>query len=240
MGREALGFVCSSLDTASHRHFAIQLTVALGDPFTVQLDGREPREYGAILIPAETRHRFVSSAGDYFFLLINPLSRVGLRLDSRLTSTEAGPTLPRLVVEHIRRCARRIPSDPGDDAPFREIMSLVRSWSADLPERIVDDRVLRAIDECQRCESKKMSVSELARTVHLSESRLVHLFKGETGVPVRRYLKWLRTVDAVGRFQATDASLTEVAHEVGFADSAHLTRTFKEMFGIPPSLVYQQ
>ena len=33
------------------------------------------------------------------------------------------------------------------------------------------------------------------------------------------------------------ASWTEAAHEAGFADSAHLTRTHRRMFGIEPSAV---
>jgi AraC family transcriptional regulator len=33
------------------------------------------------------------------------------------------------------------------------------------------------------------------------------------------------------------ASLAEAAHASGFADSAHLARTSRRMFGIPPSLM---
>jgi AraC-like DNA-binding protein len=121
-----------------------------------------------------------------------------------------------------------------------DIVGPVESWSASLPKRSIDDRILRAIAECRRCEAKKISLSELAWSIHISGSRLVHLFKGETDVPVRRCLKWLRMVHAVARIQATDSSLTAVAHEARFADAAHLIRTPKEMFGIPPSLVFKQ
>ena len=40
--------------------------------------------------------------------------------------------------------------------------------------------------------------------------------------------------DAVERM-ADGASLTEAAHEAGFADSAHFSRTFRRMFGLAPS-----
>jgi AraC-like DNA-binding protein len=34
-------------------------------------------------------------------------------------------------------------------------------------------------------------------------------------------------------------SLTTAAHEAGFADSAHLSRTFKHMFGLTPSELFK-
>jgi AraC-like DNA-binding protein len=47
---------------------------------------------------------------------------------------------------------------------------------------------------------------------------------------------WLRLRIAITRVQAGD-DLTVAAHAAGFADSAHLTRTCRDMFGLPPSLL---
>jgi AraC-like DNA-binding protein len=35
-------------------------------------------------------------------------------------------------------------------------------------------------------------------------------------------------------------SRTEAAHETGFADSAHLSRTFRQMFGISPAMLIRE
>ncbi|MFE7802867.1 helix-turn-helix domain-containing protein [Nocardia sp. NPDC057440] len=77
-------------------------------------------------------------------------------------------------------------------------------------------------------------LAELARAVHLSESRLAHVFSSEIGLPFRPYLRWLRLQRAV-ELIAAGHSLTAVAHGAGFADSAHLTRVCRSMFGAPPS-----
>jgi AraC-like DNA-binding protein len=45
-------------------------------------------------------------------------------------------------------------------------------------------------------------------------------------------VQWLRLIRAVDA-HAGGLSLTEAAHAAGFADSAHLSRTFKRMFGMP-------
>ncbi|BBY31562.1 hypothetical protein GCM10023114_33850 [Mycolicibacterium sediminis] len=41
---------------------------------------------------------------------------------------------------------------------------------------------------------------------------------------------------AITRVQAGD-DLTTAAHTAGFADSAHLSRTCRDTFGLPPSLL---
>jgi AraC-like DNA-binding protein len=75
---------------------------------------------------------------------------------------------------------------------------------------------------------------DLARRVGLSAGRLRHLFLREVGLSYRRYLLWLRLRAALQALQRS-GSLTTAAHAAGFADSAHLTRTTRRMFGIVPS-----
>ena len=55
------------------------------------------------------------------------------------------------------------------------------------------------------------------------------------GLPLRRYVLWLRLRDVLLSL-AEGASLTEAAHAAGFADSAHMSRTFRDMFGVRPSM----
>lgn len=80
---------------------------------------------------------------------------------------------------------------------------------------------------------------DLAALAGISESRLQHLFKAQMGIPIRRYVLWMRLRNVIKK-SMSGASLTEAAHDSGFSDSAHFTRTFKAMFGIPPSLIAGQ
>jgi transcriptional regulator GlxA family with amidase domain len=78
------------------------------------------------------------------------------------------------------------------------------------------------------------SLAALAEVVGLSPGRLMHAFTASIGIPLRPYLGWLRlqraAVAVVG-----GAPLSDAAHAAGFADAAHMTRTFRKMFGTPPS-----
>ena len=63
-----------------------------------------------------------------------------------------------------------------------------------------------------------------------------HAFREQTGMAVRPYLRWLRlacALQAVARGQ----SLTAAAHEAGFADAAHFSRTMRRHFGVTPGSV---
>ncbi|WP_254190629.1 helix-turn-helix transcriptional regulator [Nocardia noduli] len=76
--------------------------------------------------------------------------------------------------------------------------------------------------------------SEVARQIGISTTRLTHLFTAQVGIPLRRYILWLRLTRAIAH-TAAGHNLTESAHAAGFSDSAHLTRTCRETFGLPPS-----
>jgi AraC family transcriptional regulator len=77
-----------------------------------------------------------------------------------------------------------------------------------------------------------VSLADAAAHVGLSTGRARHLFVEETGLPFRTYLLWRRLMRAAELFSA-GSSLTDAAHDAGFSDSSHLSRTFRRMFGIP-------
>lgn len=77
-------------------------------------------------------------------------------------------------------------------------------------------------------------IADAARLAGLSPSRFQALFRAGVGMPFRRYRLW-RRMAAVMRALAAGESLTGAALEAGFAGSAHLSATFKAMFGLTPS-----
>jgi AraC family transcriptional regulator, arabinose operon regulatory protein len=76
--------------------------------------------------------------------------------------------------------------------------------------------------------------ADAQRSVNLSPDRLSHLFTSQVGLSIRSFLQW-RKIKAAMALLATGISITDVAHEAGFSDSAHLTRTFRASLGLLPS-----
>jgi AraC family transcriptional regulator len=83
------------------------------------------------------------------------------------------------------------------------------------------------------------SIEALSARVYLSPSRFAHLFKKVVGVPVRRYVLWLKMRRALDLAIAGD-SLTTAALSAGFSDSAHLSRSVRAMMGIAPEFLFRQ
>src|SRR5262249_52067232 len=111
-------------------------------------------------------------------------------------------------------------------------MEIIRRLSGRSRIHAPDRRVRRMIRWAREHLGEAPSIQAASEAVGLSPSRASHLFVEETGPPFRTYLLWLRVTRAVDA-HAGGASLTEAAHEAGFADSAHLSRTFRRMFGLP-------
>jgi AraC-like DNA-binding protein len=62
---------------------------------------------------------------------------------------------------------------------------------------------------------------------------VTHLFRDQVGISLRAYRSWVRFLLAAEALR-DGASLTDAAHRAGFADVAHLHRTFRHHFGLQP------
>ena len=103
----------------------------------------------------------------------------------------------------------------------------------------VDARINAALAFLRDSPEAYDSIESLSARVHLSPSRFAHLFKQVVGVPVRRYVLWLKMRRALDLAIAGD-SLTTAALSAGFADSAHLSRSVRAMMGIAPEFLFRQ
>lgn len=104
-------------------------------------------------------------------------------------------------------------------------------------QRPLDARIQKVIAIMKEDLTHSYSMNELADAINLSPTRLVHLFKEEVGVPIRRFRQWHR-MRVVAALVSKNHTLTDAALGAGFADSSHFSRAFRNMFGITPSSVF--
>jgi transcriptional regulator GlxA family with amidase domain len=83
--------------------------------------------------------------------------------------------------------------------------------------------------------SSRVHMKEIADSVHISRSRLRHLFRAETGISPTRYVKLLRLELARRLMESSFLSVKEVCAAVGASDFSHFVRSYKSVFGETPS-----
>jgi len=103
----------------------------------------------------------------------------------------------------------------------------------------VDPRIALVLDRIRERPDAELTLALAAAMAHLSPSRFRHLFVAQTGISFRAYLLWARVGLAVARGMA-GGSWTDAAQQAGFADSAHLSRTCRRMFGIAPTMLVRE
>ncbi len=95
-------------------------------------------------------------------------------------------------------------------------------------------RLGRAIDYIEAHLEAEISLSELALAAGLSKFHFSRLFKAAIGLTPHKYLLKRRIERAARVLRQGEAEIARVAHNFGFADQSHFTRTFKKIKGVTP------
>lgn len=82
---------------------------------------------------------------------------------------------------------------------------------------------------------QRLSVRDVAAAVHLSPSRLAHVFKEQTGLAPARFIERRRMERAQTLLDSTSLSIGAVAAAVGFSSQFHFAARFRTVAGTSPS-----
>lgn len=93
---------------------------------------------------------------------------------------------------------------------------------------------IEAIIEAHLSEDN-FDVERLSELLHLHRSQVFRKVKEITGKDPSQLILEARLRKAKQLLLQTEKNIGEVAYEVGFADPAHFTKTFKRVTGITPS-----
>lgn len=213
-GEGWFAFRGAAADNEPHAHAALQLVASVEGKISIEgPDCNVVRAQGLLVAP-ERGHRLLPS-GALTLVLIEPDHAVAPALKDGIES-KAIVSLTEQQVAHLTR-----------DCALSELLDgLVQN----VPVREIDARLEAALSLLGP-EAERLRI--LAGAVGLSEVRLRSLARQELGVPMSK-LSALKKVIKAAEAIAGGASLSEAAVDAGFADQAHLTRTFKQVIGLTP------
>ncbi|WP_291720108.1 helix-turn-helix domain-containing protein [Bernardetia sp.] len=218
-------FIGNFENNQSHKHYAIQLCIPLENKISIKTNTQVIETDLPILIQSNINHQVISNA-KFFLLLLNPASTLGhfwknlFSEDIKQINSPATTELKRALV--------------SKSFSSEKINSIINKYDCfcDYAIHKEDKRINMSLAFLSKNSAQVVSLEEIADYCALSKSRFLHLFKEQTGITFRRAQLWLKVRQAILLFGKKP--LTEIAHEVGFSDSGHLSRTVKENFGFSP------
>jgi AraC family transcriptional regulator len=222
--------------TDVHAHHAIQLNFSVGGSFSFHIEDQVV-EGPIVLIAPEVLHAYYPQ-GRNAMIFIEPESRTGAAVLRDLAGRKAIRLDMTKFMDIVARlsCIWEVPRPDDTSLAGLGQELAIRLVGDTVAVQTLDPRIKRVLERLAMELDTRLSVVQAAGIACLSESRFSHLFVTEVGLPFRTYLLWRRMMVSVNRIAAGE-TLTSAAHEAGFADSAHFSRTFLRMFGVPASLL---
>jgi len=91
------------------------------------------------------------------------------------------------------------------------------------------------LDIIERDYAQSPSLQALSNAVHLSPSRVCHLFKDICGITYSSYMICRKIEEGERLLTATKCAISNISYQIGFANPSHFCRTFKEHLNITPT-----
>ena len=248
-----------------HTHNAIEIICCLKGIMSYEFYGKRDvtlKMSESLVIPPRYRHRLssgVDAPSRRVSFLVNetpslqPESRLGVFTRSDLADIRRGLLNRRFqqttFSAHVRESLLRLGHflhlgqrlSRQDLCEIRVLASaIILDASRDTvqtepkgEERLFDE----AIAWIERNYAHKVSISALVEYMGYGRSRFFELFRRKTGLSPNEYIIRYRISKAQEILSSRTASVADTAAQVGFADPAFFSRTFRRLLGFPPSFL---
>jgi AraC-like DNA-binding protein len=219
------------VETAAHAHHAIQITFALEGDF--KLHSGAMVVAGSLAAVAPDVPHVYEANGLAAHIFVEPDGALGQSLRRQWFDAAA---MRELSSHHLLRPMSRLASAFKQNAGDRHLIELgqglLRELAQGVDQSAPEPRVAAMIDFIGENLDGQITLAAISERARLSPSRASHLFVQRTGLALKTYVLWRRVARAVEMY-GQGSNLTEAAHAAGFADSAHFSRAFRRMFGLP-------
>jgi AraC-like DNA-binding protein len=249
-GRATVYQLNRPFNTHAHREGHLIFQVG-GTPAQIRVDEQDHvlGEETVVAVNPWEPHNFVPSDvddGAFFFVLyvnaewFQPHGRAGQRLSFGRTGIRRTPAIAR----HVDRAAALVCGEPsltGLDCELRQLIAACHeeSWlQADSGRAgldVTDFRVRKSIRLISERLCVEIALDDIARESGLSRPHFYKLFRAQTGVTPNLYLNTLVMEKALEGLVGGEASMADIAFDLGFSSQSAFTRFFAGNVGMAPT-----
>ncbi|XDD47815.1 helix-turn-helix transcriptional regulator [Leptospira sp. WS39.C2] len=220
------------LVTEPHSHYAVSILVSKQTPFQLTTKENLIIETEGIIIAPNFFHRLEANHTEIVVIQLDPKSDEY----KKIVMKDRYFLLDSNTIQKIQNLAEPLFGSNLNCSTARTIYDqILEVLGSSKTETDWDPRMDITLTKIKETLPSPINVATLSKETGISKDRFMHLFKEYMGIPLRQYLLWQRLHIAARLFQSGE-NLTTASHAAGFSDQAHLSRTFKKMFGVKPSL----
>lgn len=222
--------ISDSVSAELHKHWLLQVFLNCEDKLNIEVDGKLIN-CNAILVNVNTVHRFNTEGEIHFTMLLDPTTQLGRVMRKRLKE-KSFYVFPHKETAIMQQNFKNALLKREKEA----LMSFVKNIDSKfVPCNIIsfDERIeetINFLNDCP-CEEEFHQIKYLSEKMHISESRLAHLFKKETGIPLKSYIV-LRKLQSAYELIFNGENITTASLNAGFDSPSHLAYTNKMMTGM--------
>lgn len=226
--KDKVGMISDHLTTTEHSHWLIQLFLSLDGKLKINVEGEEIECY-CITINHNVAHTFITDGKPYYTLVFGVTSQYENSLSAKLENQsywiwdEAG-------IEALQQSCQKLVGNTTKEQydlflnQLREYLEITKC-----PKQY-DKRIMELIESLEICDCHDHAIALFAKKVNLSTSRLAHLFKEETGIPLKSYIG-LHQMTKAFDLLLNGQTITEAALLSGFDTPSHFATAVKRMTG---------
>ena len=142
--------------------------------------------------------------------------------------------------EHFARLKQTLISESPEKTLFAryQLLDILLRMLQPAPVKTIEpelrDAIVQSVEQMAQVPEQRLSVSDMARAVQISESHYFKLFHEVFGQSPASYMDRIR-IERACKLLQTDASVTDIAMDLGYKTSQHFTKVFRKITGSSPS-----
>ncbi|WP_342558522.1 helix-turn-helix domain-containing protein [Metasolibacillus sp. FSL K6-0083] len=222
--------ISNNIEADYHKHWLLQIFLSSQKDFNIEVNG-QLISCSAIIVNMDTPHLFDAEGEAHFTMLIDPTTELGRVLRRKLLE-QPYYIFPNENIITMQQAFQ----NALEQKNHTTIISFVKNIMAQFDYHHMknfDSRVMKVLSLLDNCphEDEFHQIKYFSQKTGLSESRLAHLFKEETGIPLKSYTV-LHKLQIAYEAIFNGVSLTTAALDAGFNSPSHLAYTNKMMTGM--------
>jgi AraC-like DNA-binding protein len=223
--------VSDAIDAEEHAHSFVQAVISLDAVFQIEVEG-QPISCGGIVLQSNVVHRLGGAGHPLLMLLMDSTSDLAASFKEIIGTNKYGLILPELAKAATGFAVKHL-SDIEDGTSYLTFLEqLLEQLNVHYIQPVIaDERVGELIHLIKDCTGSEHSVGLYAGQIGLSDSRLSHLFKENTGISLSGYIL-LHKLQKACYLIFRGVSITDAAMSAGFDSPSHFANASKKLLGM--------